>query len=81
MIPDVFAPYITVQYSTVYYSTVQYSIVYYSTVQYNALELLILPEEERLSRELPDTPGGYGQPPIDVGVVRVRGVYVKVSQV
>jgi len=38
-------------------------------------------EEERLSRELPDTPGGYGQPPIDVGVVRVRGVvWHKVSR-
>ncbi len=32
-------------------------------------------EEEGLGGELPDPPGGDGEPPVDVGVVRVRRVY------
>ncbi len=32
-------------------------------------------EEEGLGGELPDPPGGDGEPPVDVGVVGVRRVY------
>jgi len=35
---------------------------------------LPMAEEERFSGELPDPPGGDGEPAVDVGVVRVRGV-------
>jgi hypothetical protein len=38
-------------------------------------ELLPVSEEEGLGGELPDPPGGDGEPPVDVGVVRVRRVY------